>query len=88
MEKLMQIILLCIASVWLTAIFLAIVVWLDGREIKKMMAGIYVPQYERVLPKPIFKPKEPEETPEQRRERILLENVENYDGTPKGQIKL
>jgi len=40
------------------------------------------------LLKPLFGPKEPEETPEQRRERILLENVENYDGTPKGQIKL
>lgn len=38
--------------------------------------------------KPLFKPKEPEETEEQRRERILLENVENYDGSPKGQIKL
>lgn len=40
------------------------------------------------LLKPIFKPKEPPETEEQRRQRILDENIENYDGTPKGQIKL
>jgi hypothetical protein len=37
------------------------------------------------LLKPIFKPKE---TEEQKRERILLENIEAYDGTPKGQQKL
>jgi hypothetical protein len=28
------------------------------------------------------------ETDEQRRERLLWENIENYDGTPKGQQKL
>jgi hypothetical protein len=28
------------------------------------------------------------ETDEQRRQRILNENIENYDGSPKGQIKL
>lgn len=38
--------------------------------------------------KPLFKPKEPKETEEQRKERILLENIESYDGTPKGQQKL
>jgi hypothetical protein len=38
--------------------------------------------------KALSKHEEPKETEEQRRERILLENVENYDGTPKGQIKL
>ena len=38
--------------------------------------------------KPIFKPKEPKETEEQKRERILNENIENYDGSGKGQVKI
>jgi len=37
------------------------------------------------LLKPIFKPKE---TEEQKRERILLENIEAYDGTGRNQQKL
>jgi hypothetical protein len=28
------------------------------------------------------------ETDEQRRERVLLENIEAYDGTSKGQVKI
>lgn len=38
--------------------------------------------------KPLFKPKEPKETEEERRQRILDDNVENYIGSAKGQIKL
>jgi hypothetical protein len=38
--------------------------------------------------KPLFKPKEPKETEEEKRLRILSENIENYDGSAKGQIKL
>jgi hypothetical protein len=37
------------------------------------------------LLKPIFKPKE---TEEQRRQRILDENIENYVGNGKGQVKI
>jgi uncharacterized protein YxeA len=39
------------------------------------------------LLKPLFKPKE-KETEEQRKERILLENIEAYDGTGRNQQKL
>jgi uncharacterized protein YxeA len=42
------------------------------------------PQHKPLL-KPIFKPKE---TEEQKRERILLENIEAYDGTGRNQQKL
>lgn len=39
--------------------------------------------------KPLFKRDKPiTETPEQIRERTILENLEAYDGTGKGQIKV
>ena len=38
--------------------------------------------------KPLFKPKEPKETEEEKRERILNENIENYDGSPRNQVKI
>lgn len=56
--------------------------------LKILQANRTVEPQPKPLLKPLFKPKEPPGTEEQRRERILLENVENYDGTPKGQIKL
>lgn len=43
------------------------------------------------IPKPtfsFFQGKEPEETEEEKRYRILQENIENFDGTGKGQVKL
>ena len=43
------------------------------------------------IPSPMFnnfKRKEPEETEEEKRYRILQENIENFDGTGKGQVKL
>jgi hypothetical protein len=38
--------------------------------------------------KPLFKPKEPKETEEEKRLRILSENIENYDGSGRNQTKL
>lgn len=45
------------------------------------------PEEKPIKPK-ITASKPIKETEEQRRQRILDENVENYDGTGKGQIKL
>ena len=39
-------------------------------------------------PKPLFKPKETPETEEEKKLRILNENIENYDGTGRGQVKI
>ena len=36
----------------------------------------------------LFKPKETPETEEEKKLRVLSENIENYDGTGKGQQKL
>jgi hypothetical protein len=38
--------------------------------------------------KPLFKPKEPKETEEEKRLRILSENIENYDGSARNQVKI
>jgi hypothetical protein len=38
--------------------------------------------------KALSKHEEPKETEEQRKQRILDENIERYDGSPKGQIKI
>ena len=37
---------------------------------------------------PLFKPKEIPETEEERKYRIIMENLNNYDGTGKGQVKV
>jgi ABC-type amino acid transport system permease subunit len=50
--------------------------------------GKDIPVVQETPRKPIFKPKEPKETEEQRKQRILLENIERYDGTGKGQVKI
>jgi hypothetical protein len=38
--------------------------------------------------KPLFKPKEPKETEEEKRARIIRENIENYHGSSEGQVKI
>ena len=38
--------------------------------------------------KPLFKPKEPKETEEEKRQRILSENIDNYNGTKEGQTRI
>ena len=38
--------------------------------------------------KPLFKPKEPKETAEEKRQRILSENIDNYNGTKEGQTRI
>ena len=38
--------------------------------------------------KPLFKPKEPKPTAEETREKTIMENLEAYDGTGKGQVKV
>ena len=38
--------------------------------------------------KPLFKPKEPNPTAEETREKAIMENLEAYDGTGKGQVKV
>jgi len=36
----------------------------------------------------LFKPKEPKETEEEKRARIIQENIENYHGSSEGQVKI
>ena len=38
--------------------------------------------------KPLFKPKETPETAEEKRQRILSENIDNYNGTKEGQTRI
>ncbi len=38
--------------------------------------------------KPLFKPKETPETAEEKRQRILNENIDNYNGTKEGQTRI
>lgn len=38
--------------------------------------------------KPLFKPKETKETEEDKRLRILSENIDNYNGTKEGQTRI
>lgn len=38
--------------------------------------------------KPLFKPKELKETEEEKRARIIRENIENYHGSSEGQVKI
>ncbi len=38
--------------------------------------------------KPILTPSKRKETPEERRERTIMENLENYTGDGKGQVKV
>jgi hypothetical protein len=64
-----------------------VVSWLNADTIA---TAIYASKDIPIMPpKPVFKHDKPiKETEEQRRQRILNENIENYDGSPKGQIKL
>jgi hypothetical protein len=45
-------------------------------------------EQEIIIHKPLFKPKEPKETEEEKRLRILSENIENYDGSARNQVKI
>ncbi len=38
--------------------------------------------------KPLFKPNETPETAEEKRQRILSENIDNYNGTKEGQTRI
>ena len=38
--------------------------------------------------KPLFKPKEHKETEEEKKQRIINTNIENYNGTSEGQVKV
>jgi hypothetical protein len=76
---------------------LMLVVWVDMGLIIALIATIWLlwsdrkktpPEQPPKPHKPLFKPKEPKETEEEKRLRILSENIENYDGSAKGQIKL
>lgn len=81
-----NILLIMLGFTWALIVF-ALIKYLRINPVN-VYIGSDIPVRQETPSKPLFKPKEPEETEEQRRERILLENVENYDGTPKGQIKL
>jgi hypothetical protein len=51
--------------------------------------GVTVHISDKPAPEAIILPRKPvKETDEQRRERVLLENIEAYDGTSKGQVKI
>jgi hypothetical protein len=67
-----------------------VILWLGWLTnwVKDLSVGTHTPQAAKTPSKPLFKPKEPKETEEQRRQRILDENIENYDGTGKGQVKI
>ena len=42
----------------------------------------------KIPSKPLFKPKETPETAEEKRQRILSENIDNYNGTKEGQTRI
>jgi hypothetical protein len=77
----MEIALIILATLQTTAVisWIAVFIWAV-----KLLAKPEPPKPH----KPLFKPKEPKETEEEKRLRILSENIENYDGSAKGQIKL
>jgi len=41
-----------------------------------------------IFDKPVFKPKEIPETEEERKQRMIWENLNNYTGNGKGQVKV
>ena len=76
---------------------LMLVVWVDMGLIMALIATIWLLWSDRKKtppeqpPKPhkqLFKPKEPKETEEEKRLRILNENIDNYNGTKEGQTRI
>ena len=63
-------------------VLLLIVLWLI--KIDRQI----VPKEEPKPHKPLFKPKDPKETEEEKRQRILSENIDNYNGTKEGQTRI
>jgi hypothetical protein len=71
------------------AVLLAINIVVSYSNADSIATAILVSSGAKAPPKPTFNPSKPtKETDEQRRERILLENIEAYDGTSKGQVKI
>lgn len=68
-------------------VILALLKFLFRKPIN-LYIGADIPIKQEAPSKPLFKPKEPKETEEQRKQRMINENVENYDGTGKGQKKI
>jgi hypothetical protein len=73
---------------------LMLVVWVDMGLIIALIATIWLlwsdrkktpPEQPPKPHKPLFKPKE---TEEEKRARIIRENIENYHGSSEGQVKI
>jgi hypothetical protein len=79
----MQIVLIILATLQTTAVisWIAVFIW----AVKLLTKDKAEPPKPH---KPLFKPKEPKETEEEKRLRILSENIENYDGSGRNQTKL
>ena len=76
---------------------LMLVVWVDMGLIMALIATIWLlwsdrkktpPEQPPKPHKPLFKPKAPKETEEEKRQRILSENIDNYNGTKEGQTRI
>lgn len=92
MITLAGIMMICAAandSVTFAIIGAAFLITTDLEEIRNAINGINVSQMEETPPKPQLKPSKPiKETEEQRRYKTILDNIDNYDGTGKGQTKI
>ena len=76
---------------------LMLVVWVDMGLIMALIATIWLlwsdrkktpPEQPPKPHKPLFKPKDTPETAEEKRQRILSENIDNYNGTKEGQTRI
>lgn len=83
-------ILQAIGQIINSVLLIFVILWLGWLTnwVKDLSVGTHTPQTVKTPSKPLFKPKDPPETEEQRRQRILDENVDNYMGNGKGQIKI
>ena len=76
---------------------LMLVVWVDMGLVMALIATIWLlwsdrkktpPEQPPKPHKPLFNPKETPETAEEKRQRILSENIDNYNGTKEGQTRI
>jgi hypothetical protein len=80
-------ILQAVAELVQTLLNLLIVIWLIHTN--RRIDGIRTPQGTETPPKEKFKPSKPKEpTPEEIKYSKILDNIESYNGSGKGQVKI